>query len=95
METVLLLMKAVRPVENDKTLDPKELIRYALSIKEVNGLVLGMDSKKVVESNLELLRNFTPMPQDAMNKLTARLESFYQHNNIPWMKSGYCDGHWA
>lgn len=89
-----MLMKAVRPRETDASRDLKNLIRYALSIKEASGLVLGMDSKKVVDSNLDLLRNFQPMDANEMDALTARLELFYQHRGLPWLDKGYYDRYW-
>ena len=91
----VMLMKVIRPMENDNSLDPKDLIRYALSIDGVSGTVIGTDSKKVVDANVALLQNFKPMPKDEMDKLTARLAPFYRHQGTPWMDPGYCDGDWA
>ncbi len=69
----VMLMKVVRPRETVKELDPKDLIRYALSLNGPDGIVLGMDSLDVVNSNLEILRNFKPMDatQDEGNCLAA------------------------
>ena len=91
----VMLMKVIRPIENDNTLDPTDMIRYALSIKGVSGTVLGTDSKEIVDANVAILKNFKPMSDDEMSKLTARLSPFYQHQGTPWMDSGYCDGNWA
>lgn len=91
----VMLMKVIRPRETIRELDPKDLVRYALSLKGPDGIVLGMDSLKVVQSNLEILRNFKPMDEARMNEMALQLSPFYRHENLPWMKPGYCDGDWA
>jgi uncharacterized protein len=91
----IMLMKVIRPRETIKELDPKDLVRYALSLKGPDGIVLGMDSLEVVKSNLEILRNFRPMEDSKMKEMAMQLTPFYNHENLPWMKSGYCDGNWA
>ncbi len=91
----VMLMKVIRPRETIKELDPKDLVRYALSLKGPDGIVLGMDSLEVVKSNLEILRNFKPMEEAKMKEMAMQLTPFYNHENLPWMKSGYCDGNWA
>ncbi len=91
----VMLMKAVRPIENNAALKPTQLIRYALSLKEADGVVLGTDSKEVVDSNVNILKNFETMTQSEMDKITAQLAPFFRHENIPWMEPGYQDGHWA
>jgi len=91
----VMLMKVVRPRENIKTLKPEELVRYALSLKGPDGIIVGMDSMAVVKSNLEILRNFKPMNEDEMNEMAQQLLPFYNHENLPWMRPGYCDGNWA
>lgn len=91
----VMLMKVVRPREAIKELDPKDLIRYALSLKGPDGIVLGMDSLEVVKSNLEILRNFKPMEESRMKEMAMQLTPFYNHENLPWMQQGYCDGNWA
>ncbi|MDP2890185.1 MAG: aldo/keto reductase [Bacteroidota bacterium] len=91
----VMLMKVIRPRETIKELDPKDLVRYALSLKGPDGIVLGMDSLEVVKSNLEILRNFRPMDDSKMKEMAMQLTPFYNHENLPWMKSGYCDGNWA
>jgi hypothetical protein len=52
-----------------------------------------MDSKNVVDSNLDLLRNFQPMNRDEMQKFSAVLLPFFRHENLEWMKPGYNDGY--
>ena len=91
----VMIMKTVRPRETIKTLDPKELVRYALSLSGPDGIVLGMDSVAVMDANLEILRNFKPLDEQRMKELALNLTPFYQHENLPWMKYGYCDGKWA
>ena len=91
----VMLMKVIRPKETIKGFDPKDLVRYALSLKGPDGIVLGMDSMDVVKSNLEILRNFKPMEDAKMKEMADQLKPFYNHQNLPWMKPGYCDGNWA
>lgn len=91
----VMLMKVIRPRETIKTLDPKDLVRYGLSLKGPDGIVLGMDNLEVVKSNLEILRNFKPMDEAKMNEMAMQLYPFYNHKNLPWMKPGYCDGNWV
>jgi predicted aldo/keto reductase-like oxidoreductase len=91
----VMLMKVVRPRETVKELDPKDLIRYALSLNGPDGIVLGMDSLDVVNSNLEILRNFKPMEENRMKEIALQLTPFYNHHNLPWMNPNYHDGNWA
>ena len=90
----VMMMKVVRPRETVKTLQPPELIRYALSLKGPDGIVLGMDSLEVVKSNLEILRNFKPMNPEEMSQYAMQLTPFYHHAGLPWQKPGYSDGYW-
>ena len=91
----VMLMKVIRPIEQDISLDPKDMIRYSLSIPGANGAVLGIDSMEIVKSNISILKNFKPMTNDEMDRMTARLSPFYRHEGLPWMNSDYCDGNWA
>jgi len=91
----VMLMKVIRPRETVKELDPKDLVRYALSLNGPDGIVLGMDSLEVVKSNLEILRNFKPMDESRMKEMSMQLSPFHNHENLPWMKPGYIDGNWA
>jgi len=91
----VILMKVVRPRETIVGLDPNELIRYALSLKGPDVVVIGTDSMGVLESNLHTLRNFKPMEPDRMKELAEQLIPFYKHENLPWMEPGYRDGNWA
>jgi predicted aldo/keto reductase-like oxidoreductase len=88
----IMLMKTIRPKETIKGIDAKELVRYALSIDGPSGIAVGMDSKQVVDSNLNMLRNFQPMSPDEMQKFAVVLIPFFRHENLEWMKPGYLDG---
>jgi aryl-alcohol dehydrogenase-like predicted oxidoreductase len=88
----VILMKVVRPRETIVGLNPEDLVRYALSLKGPDAVVVGMDSIDVVNSNLNILRNFKPMDAERMKKLSDNLAPFYNHQNLPWMQSGYTDG---
>jgi uncharacterized protein len=91
----VMVMKTVRPRETVQGLDHVDLIRFALSLKGPDGIIVGMDSLDVVKSNLEILRNFKPLDDDRMLELALQLTPYFNHVNLPWMKPGYCDGHWA
>jgi len=91
----IMMMKTIRPKETIKNLDPRELVRYALSLDGPSGVIVGMDSKKVVESNLSLLRNFKPMNAGEKQKYAMLLSPYFRHENVAWMKPGYRDGIWV
>ena len=91
----VLLMKAVRPKETVPGINVEDLIRYALSLKGPHAVVVGMDSVKVVKSNLDILRNFKEMSPEEMRMMADRLIPFYKSENLPWMQEGYKDGLWG
>ena len=91
----VILMKVVRPRETIAGLSPVDLINYALSLKNPDVVVIGMDSIAVVESNLTILRNLKPMNPDRMKELAQELTPFYNHKNLPWMQPGYTDGNYV
>ncbi len=91
----VIMMKVVRPRETITTLKTTDLIKYALSLKGPDVIVLGLDSIEVVKSNLDILRSFKPLSEDRMKELTEELTPFYNHENLPWMQAGYTDGNWA
>lgn len=91
----IMLMKAVRPKEKIENINVTDLIRYSLSIEGPHGLVLGMDSKEIVQSNLEILRNFKPMAEEEMDKMALALNTFLNDRNMEWKQHGYCDGNWV
>ena len=90
----VIMMKVVRPRETITTLKPTDLIRYALSLKGPDVIVLGLDSIDVVNSNIEILKNFQPIDDSAMKVMAQHLVPFFNHENLPWMESGYCDGNY-
>ena len=89
----IMLMKTVRPKETIKGIDVAELVRFALSLEGPSGIAVGMDSKKVVDSNLNLLRNFKPMNSNEIQKYAMLLSPYFRHENLEWMKKGYRDGY--
>lgn len=91
----VMLMKVIRPRENNPSFTVPDLIRFALSLEGPTGITVGMDSLEVVKSNLEILRNFKPMSAQEMNIMAANLTPYFNHENLPWMKSGYQDGEWS
>jgi hypothetical protein len=91
----LMLIKSIRPKDTIPGVDATGLVRYALSLEGPNGVVVGMDSKKIVDANLEILRNFKPMSVEERAKFAQLLTPFFRHQNLSWMEPGYCDGKWA
>jgi uncharacterized protein len=91
----IMLMKTVRPKETISGIDPAELVRFALSLEGPSGIAVGMDSKKVVDSNLNILRNFKPMNAEEKLKYALMLSPYFRHENLEWMKKGYHDGYWC
>jgi predicted aldo/keto reductase-like oxidoreductase len=88
----IMVMKSVRPKETIEGIQVPELVRFALSLDGPDGIVVGMDSKKVVDSNLDLLRNFKPMNSGEKEKYAMVLAPFFRHENLEWMQHGYHDG---
>lgn len=92
----VLAMKVIRPRETVNGLDPKELVEYALSLKEVTSSVIGIDSLDVLNKNIATLQSFKPLSDERMQELRAQLDPFYRSNKLPWMQPGYHDGmNWA
>jgi predicted aldo/keto reductase-like oxidoreductase len=50
-----------------------ECIRFALS-QDISSLVVGVDSMKVLMQDVQIARNFTPMPRAETDALLARVE---------------------
>jgi predicted aldo/keto reductase-like oxidoreductase len=88
----IMVMKVIRPRENVKGLEAMDLIRYALSLKKPHVAVVGTDSLEVVKKNRELLRDFSSMNPEEMEKIKGALEPFFAGKNVPWMQPGYTDG---
>lgn len=91
----ILLMKVVRPKETIPGLNGDDLVRFALSIKEAHAIVLGIDSMEILNKNLNILRNFTPMSDNEKKRITAQISPFLNNQNLSWMNSGYHDGNWS
>lgn len=91
----IMMMKVVRPKDTIKEINPEDLVRFALSVDGPDGLVLGMESKKVVDSNLNILRNFKPMSKEEKMKTAMLLEPFFSNKDLPWLRDGYRDGQWG
>lgn len=92
----VLAMKLIRPRETVQGLDPKELIRYALTLKNVTAAVIGIDSLEVLRTNIALLKTFEPLSPERMKELHGKLQPFYNNRQLPWMKPEYVDGsYWA
>jgi predicted aldo/keto reductase-like oxidoreductase len=91
----VMLMKAIRPRDTIAGIDPRDLIRFALSLEGPAGVVVGVDSPEVVESNLSILRTFQPMDASEKQIMARRLSPFFRHEHLEWMQPGYRDGNWA
>lgn len=91
----VMLMKAVRPKDAQPEYQGSELIRFALSLNGPAGLTIGMESKEVLDMNLDLLRNFTPMTDIEKSQMARSLDPYFNHRNLEWMNHSYEDGNWA
>jgi len=88
----VMAMKVVRPRETVENLDPGDLVRYALSVKNITGAVIGIDSIEVLKKNKEILTRFKPLDEARMKELRMSLNPFYQNKNLEWLKPEYRDG---
>jgi uncharacterized protein len=88
----VMIIKAVRPRETVEGLAAGDLIRYGLSLPQVDAAVVGTDSVGIVEMNAALLRGFRPLAPAEMERLTVKLEPFFAGAGLPWMRPGYRDG---
>jgi predicted aldo/keto reductase-like oxidoreductase len=91
----IMVMKVIRPRETVEGIDPKDLIRYALSLQSVHGAVVGIDSMEVLKENIELVKSFKPLSPIQMKELKASLSPFYRNKNLEWLRDNYQDGLWA
>lgn len=92
----VLAMKVIRPRETVNGLNPDELVRYALSLDGVTAANIGMDSKEVMDKNIETIKNFQALNTERMQELHVKLQPFYNNNKLPWMQANYYDGlHWT
>ncbi len=88
----VLAMKVIRPRETVAGLSPDDLIKYALTLKNVTAAVIGTDSVEVLMKNIETVKNFKPFSDERMRELHVALDPFYRSNHLPWMQPGYYDG---
>lgn len=91
----VLGMKVVRPRENNKNLDASDLIQYALSLNDVDAIVIGTDSLDVLKHNIGLLTLFEPLPEERMQEIRMSLQPYYRHEQLEWMQPSYTDGVWV
>ena len=88
----VVAMKVIRPRETVSGLDASDLVKYALSLEDFHMANIGMDSMEVLNSNLEILRDFTPLEDSKMEELRMALQPFYRGKDLPWMRPAYLDG---
>lgn len=88
----VVAMKVIRPRETVNGLPANDLVRYALTLKDFHLANIGIDSMDVLNSNLEVLRNFSPLDKEKMNELRLALQPFYKAKDLPWMHPAYKDG---
>lgn len=88
----ILAMKVVRPREKEESITAAELIRYGLSLPHVDTAVIGTDSLDVLKKNIELVKDFTPMAQKEVKKISALLRPFFEGQELAWMQPDYTDG---
>lgn len=91
----VMLIKVVRPRETIEEVDPRELVRYALSLKGPAAAVIGTDSLEILKENISILKSFSPMDSQEMDKMRVALAPFFRHEGLEWMRPSYCDGLWA
>ncbi|HKJ68974.1 MAG TPA: aldo/keto reductase [bacterium] len=89
----VIVMKVIRPRETVRSVTPRDLIRYALSLKNADAAVVGTDSLQVLKENIQLVKNFTPMTDSEMEEMHSALTPFYRHQGLEWMEPHYQDGY--
>ena len=57
-------------------LTPTEALSYAMSLPGVSTTISGMDSMRVLDQNLEILKNFKPLSQEQIGQLRAYGKQF-------------------
>jgi predicted aldo/keto reductase-like oxidoreductase len=90
----VIAMKVIRPRETVNGLAANDLVRYALSLDDFHMINIGVDSMEVLQSNLEILRDFTPLDDAKMKEIRLALHPFYRDKKLAWMDPSYRDG-WA
>lgn len=88
----VIAMKVIRPRETVKDLAAYDLVRYALSLPDFHMANIGIDSMEALNSNLEILKNFSPLEEDKMEEIRLALHPFYRGTRLPWLDPEYVDG---
>jgi hypothetical protein len=88
----VVAMKVIRPRETVNGLAAEDLVRYALTLKDFHMINIGMDSMEVMNANLEILKNFSPLDEEKMKELRLALQPFYRGHQLAWMQPSYQDG---
>jgi hypothetical protein len=57
-------------------LTPAEALTFAMSLPGVSTTISGMDSMRVLDQNLEILRNFTPLSEEQISALCTCTKRF-------------------
>jgi aryl-alcohol dehydrogenase-like predicted oxidoreductase len=69
----------------------RQLLRFSLS-HSITTQIVGMSSLQNLHDNLELVRNFTPMPKDEMEKLVAQISTLPPDEYFAYRHPRYRDG---
>ena len=88
----VIAMKVIRPRESIQGLDPADLFKYALSLKQFHMINVGIDSMEVLKTNIELLKDFKALDEQKMKEIRLALQPFYRGENLAWMQASYRDG---
>jgi aryl-alcohol dehydrogenase-like predicted oxidoreductase len=91
----IMAMKVIRPRETVKNISSTELVNYALSLPKVSTSLIGMESIKIMNANIEIIKNFKPLSPDEMNRIRMTLNPFFHDKNLEWMQPGYTDSMYA
>ena len=91
-EMGVVAMKVIRPRETVNGLAANDLIRYALTLEDFHIANIGIDSMEVLNANLEILKNFSPLGEEKMDEIRMALHPFYEGKNLAWMHTEYQDG---
>ena len=57
-------------------LTPTEALTFAMSLPGVSTTISGMDSMRVLDQNLEILRNFKPLSEQQISELRSYAQQF-------------------
>jgi len=88
----VVAMKVIRPRETVNGLAAEDLVRYAMTLKDFHMANIGIDSLEVLNTNLEILRNLSPLNEEKMEEIRLALQPFYSGKNLAWMQASYQDG---